>query len=179
MQYLYYMRQLSNLFDLEFFASKLPSKTFSIAGLEQHVMAGLPFWEESDDSLLDDSDDYLTASETNRPMYADQSDEVDSPHRNKLAERVVERIAAEKKAKIQLLQDLDSIKDKFAEWESHMTKQELHDLPGASEFLNNLVEQTHYNLMLIFMTLQDTNGAEGTATKELYQIKDLLKSMTH
>ena len=60
-----------------------------------------------------------------------------------------------------------------------MTKQELHDLPGASEFLNSLVEQTYYNLMLIFMTLQDTNGAEGTASKELYQIKDLLKSMTH
>ena len=29
------------------------------------------------------------------------------------------------------------------------------------------------------MTLQDTNGAEGAATKELYQIKDVLRSMTH
>ena len=100
MQYLYYMRQMSNLFDLEFFANKLPSRTFSIAGLETHVMAGLPFWEESDESLLEDSEDYLNNAEANKPMYADQSDEVDSPHRNKLAERVVERIAAEKKAKM-------------------------------------------------------------------------------
>ena len=61
-QHLYYMRQLCNLFDLEFFANKLPSKAFSIAGLEQHVMAGLPFWEESDESFLDDdTDDYLAA----------------------------------------------------------------------------------------------------------------------
>ena len=179
-QYLYYMRQLSNLFDLEFFANKLPSKTFSIAGLEQHVMAGLPFWEESDDAdFLEDSDDYLAGTGANKPMYADQSDEVDSPHRNKLAERVVERIAAEKKAKMQLITDLEAIKDKFGEWESAMSKQELRDLPGAAEFLNSLVEQTYYNLMLIFMSLQDTNGADGTATKELYQIKDLLKSMTH
>ena len=49
-----------------------------------------------------------------------------------------------------------------------MIKQELHDLEGASSFLNSLVEQTYYNLVLIFMTLQDTNGADGTATKELY-----------
>lgn len=70
-QYLYYLRQMSNLFDLEFFANKLPSKTFSVAGLEQHVMSGLPFWEESDEGLLEDSDEYLAATETNKPMYAD------------------------------------------------------------------------------------------------------------
>ena len=134
------MRQLANLFDLEFFANKLPSKTFSIAGLEQAVMAGLPFWEESDESLLDDSEEYLNSVEPNKPMYADQSDEVDSPHRNKLAERVVERVAAEKKAKMQLITDLEAIKDKFTDWESSMNKQELHDLQGASEFLNSLVE---------------------------------------
>ena len=34
MSYIYYMRNFQNLFDLEFFANKLPSKTYSIAGLE-------------------------------------------------------------------------------------------------------------------------------------------------
>ena len=59
LQYLYYMRQFQNLFDLEFFVHKLPSKTFSIGGLEQQVMSGLPFWDESDESFFDDSDEYL------------------------------------------------------------------------------------------------------------------------
>ena len=65
------MRHFSNLFDLEFFANKLPSKAFSLAGLEQCVLAGIPFWEESDESLLEDSDEYLNNLETNEPMYTD------------------------------------------------------------------------------------------------------------
>ena len=125
---------------MEFFANKLPSKTFSLAGLEQSVLSGVPFWEESDESLLEDSDEYLNNSETNDPMYADQGDGIDSKYRNKLAERVVERMAAEKKAKNQLFTDLESIKDKFTEWEECMVKQELHDLEGATEFLSSLVD---------------------------------------
>ena len=73
-------------------------------------------------------------------MYADQGDGIDSKYRNKLAERVVERMAAEKKAKNQLFTDLESIKDKFTEWEECMVKQELHDLEGATEFLSSLVD---------------------------------------
>ena len=37
----------------------------------------------------------------------------------------MERIAIEKRAKMQLLQDLDLMKDKFSEWEKHMTSLEL------------------------------------------------------
>jgi len=44
--YLMYFRQLQNLFDLEFFFNKLPSRSHSMAGLEQAVMSGVPFWEE-------------------------------------------------------------------------------------------------------------------------------------
>ena len=51
-------------------------------------------------------------------MYTDQADGIESAFRNKLAERVVERIAAEKKAKMQLITDLEPIKEKFAEWEA-------------------------------------------------------------
>jgi hypothetical protein len=47
-----YFRNLQNLFDLEFFCNKLPSKTRSIAGLEHHVQCGLPFWEEGDDAIF-------------------------------------------------------------------------------------------------------------------------------
>ena len=73
-------------------------------------------------------------------MYADQSDEVDSPFRNNLAEKVIQRIALEKQGKMQLLQDLDLIKDKFSEYESHMGSLDLQsDLKQAGDFLNQLV----------------------------------------
>jgi len=69
MSQIYYFRQFQNLFDLEFFANKLPSKSFSIAGLEQNVMSGLPFWDEEEGDY--DSDEYLDNTDTNNPMYAD------------------------------------------------------------------------------------------------------------
>ena len=68
MKMLYYFRNLQNLFDLEFFMNKLPSKTRGIAGLEHNVMCGLPFWEEADDAMFgDDDDDYLTTKDINNP----------------------------------------------------------------------------------------------------------------
>mgnify|MGYP007118474356 CR=1 FL=1 len=121
---IYYMRQFQNLFDLEFFANKLPSKSYSIAGLEQHVLSGLPFWEDGLDDE-NESDEYLDNAGINNPMYADQSDAVDSPHRNQLALRVATRIAEEKRAKVKLLQEIEQIKDKFQEYEKHMRGLEL------------------------------------------------------
>ena len=56
---MYYLRQFQNLFDLEFFANKLPSKSYSIAGLEQSVMSGAPFWDDFDDAEDLSSDEYL------------------------------------------------------------------------------------------------------------------------
>mgnify|MGYP000474566496 CR=1 FL=1 len=79
---MFYLRQFQNLFDLEFFYNKLPSRSFSIAGLEQSVMSGLPFWEDFDDGDDLSSDEYLDNQNTNNPMYADQSDAVESQHRN-------------------------------------------------------------------------------------------------
>jgi hypothetical protein len=71
LNYLYYMRQFQNLFDLEFFANKLPSKSFSIAGLEQSVLSGAPFWEDAADENDVSSDEYLDNTNVNSPMYAD------------------------------------------------------------------------------------------------------------
>ena len=130
------------MFDLEFFASKLPSSSYSIAGLEQQVLSGVPFWEDDDGDLTDlDSDDYLDNSATNNPMYADQSDAVDSPHRNQLALKVVARIAEEKRLKMKLLQEIELMKDKFAEISKHMTGLDLNrDIRQAGEFLNQLIQ---------------------------------------
>lgn len=164
---MFYLRQFQNLFDLEFFANKLPSKSYSIAGLEQSVMSGAPFWDDFEDA--ESSDEYLENQNTNNPMYADQSDAVESPHRNQLALKVVARVAEEKRAKMKLLQEIELIKDKFGEWEKHMRGLELHtDIKQAGEFLNQLVQQNYYALLLVFMSMQDTHGSAGTALKEMH-----------
>lgn len=74
-----------------------------MAGLEQSVLSGAPFWEDGHDADDLSSDEYLENTATNNPMYADQSDAVDSPHRNQLALKVAARIAEEKRAKMKLL----------------------------------------------------------------------------
>ena len=50
---------------------------------------------------------------------------MESPYRNQLALKVVERVAAEKKAKMKLLQEIEQIKEKFNEWGDHMRGLEL------------------------------------------------------
>ena len=97
-QYIYYMRNFQNLFDLEFFSSKLPSTTYSIAGLEQCALSGASFWEDADDGAIS-SDEYLDNQSINKPMYSDQSDEVDSPYRNKVANKIIKKVEIEKKGK--------------------------------------------------------------------------------
>ena len=44
------------------------------------MLSGLPFWDEEEGEF--DSDDYLENPNLNDPMYTDQSDAVESPHRN-------------------------------------------------------------------------------------------------
>lgn len=82
MKYIYYFRNLQNLFDLEFFANKLPSNTRGIAGLEQHVMSGLPFWEEGDDALFGDNDEYLDDKNIGNPQYSRQNEDIETKYKN-------------------------------------------------------------------------------------------------
>lgn len=179
---IYYLRQFQNLFDLELFANKLPSQAHSIAGLEQCVLSGAPFWDEdvADDFDSDDYDEYLEAQQPNNPMYADQSDAVDSPYRNQLALRVTQRIADEKRAKIKLLQEIEQIKEKFKQWAIHMRGLELaDDVRQAGDFLNQIVQQTYYSLTYVLLSMQDTHGARGTALKEMAQVREVTRVLTH
>ena len=48
-KYLFYFRQLQNVFDLEYFRSKLSSRSHSMAQLEIAVNSGTPFWEITED----------------------------------------------------------------------------------------------------------------------------------
>ena len=78
------------------------------------------------------------------------------------------RVAEEKKAKMKLLQEIEQIKEKFNEWGDHMRGLELNnDVLQAGEFLNQLVQQTYYSLILVFMSMQDSHNEKGTALKEM------------
>ena len=88
MKYIYYFRNLQNLFDLEFFCNKLPSNTRGIAGLEQNVMSGLPFWEEGDDAIFGDNDDYLDEKNMNDPQYSKQNEDIETKYKNQVTMKV-------------------------------------------------------------------------------------------
>lgn len=82
-----YFYNLQNLFDLEFFACKLSSSSATMANVEKSVLTGVPFFEESDETLFAD-------------LNAEQSDTFNEsghvPINNKLAEAVAEKMAKEK-----------------------------------------------------------------------------------
>ena len=40
------------------------------------------------------------------------------------------------------------------------------------------MEQAYYNLLLIFMNVSDSNATDGTATKEIIEVKDVLRHLS-
>lgn len=95
-KYLYYFRQLGNLFDLEYFRSKLAAKAKSIVTLEQSVMSGLPFWESKDDDEVPIDNEGESEEEENdgrqkvaKPQVPYSQQKEQSEFRNKLADKVV------------------------------------------------------------------------------------------
>jgi len=160
-KYLAYFRAFCNLFDLEYFFNKLPSRAHSLANMEDEVMAGRNFWDENDDTFTDDP---YVDNDTNEPQYSQTDEDTTNPERNALAERVAQRLALEKKYKNQLINDLDSIKDNFMLWEKRMRAQDLHlDLHGATNFLTELVNINFYNLMHTLGTMRETYCRQGIA----------------
>ena len=101
-----YFNSLQNLFDLEFFQTKISSNSQTTSELEKCVQSGLPFWEISEDTLILGDNNFASENE-------DGSLISNLGYKNVLSQKVVERIAYEKKFKISLNQELDAIKDKF------------------------------------------------------------------
>lgn len=61
------------------------------------------------------------------------------------------------------MQELDSIKDHFKEWETSMRCQDLdQDLTGAANFLNEQVQNNYLLLLLLLYHMQDSHGIAGT-----------------
>ena len=53
------------------------------------------------------------------------------------------------------------------------------DIRQAGDFLHQLVQQFYYSLTLVLMQIQDTHSEKGTALKEMSQLKELLRVLTH
>ena len=173
-----YFRQLQNLFDLEFFFNKLPSRAHSMAGLEQAVMSGVPFWEESEEALFNDEE--YQNNESNDPQYSNQTDDITSSFKNKLAEQLAQRIVMEKRFKNQLVNELDTMKENFHNWGKRMKAMDLHlDMNGAAKFLGELVQINYYNMLQTLISLRDDYCKRGVAQKELHIINSLVKTFSH
>ena len=64
-EYLMYFKNISNIYDLEFFMNKLASTAFTISNVERMVLAGVPFWEEDDATTLENMTDLTDEDEEN------------------------------------------------------------------------------------------------------------------
>jgi hypothetical protein len=84
------------------------SKT--MAEIENKVLSGLSFWELSEEELIESNksnNDLLVAPDENGSLTSNLG------YKNDLAAKVVERMALERKYKMTLNQECESIKDKF------------------------------------------------------------------
>jgi hypothetical protein len=91
-----YFKSLTNIYDLDFFMSKLSSSAQTIANVERMVLSHVSFWEEGDDALFEDnSDDDNEQSKDQEPSAFDEGGH--RPLKNVLSQIVTERIANEKK----------------------------------------------------------------------------------
>ena len=123
-----------NIYDLEFFVNKLVSSAFAIASVEKMVLSGVPFYDDDgDDSAFMDELENESEEETSQNRMKAGARRVrndtkgfdvggHNPLKNRLAEIVTEKIAQEKREKMQLVTDLEGIKDKFVSFQSIMTK---------------------------------------------------------
>lgn len=82
----------------------------------------------------------MTNKDINSPQYSKMQENIDFKYKNLVAQKITAKMAAEKKHKMQLMQELDSIKDHFNEWHTAMKLQELDsDLLAAANYLNENV----------------------------------------
>jgi hypothetical protein len=98
MMLLKYLNSLQNLFDLEFFQTKMTSNAKTMAEIEYKVLSGLSFWEMSEEEIIEaNKTEIVTAANTTDGSYISNLG-----YKNMLASKVVERIGSERKNKFTL-----------------------------------------------------------------------------
>jgi len=162
-----YFKSISNIFDLEFFTNKLGSSANTASNVEKMVLSGVPFWEDGDDSLFADMDgDESSEEEEKKPQRRGTlKKKVDDdrfeqgghkPLKNVLATKVAEKIATEKRDKMQLQQDLETIKDQFNDVAQIMKKQEMAgSINRAAQLLHDIHQIKYYGVLTILYQMQD------------------------
>jgi hypothetical protein len=102
------------------------------------------------------------------------------PLKNVLAAKVSEKIAIEKRAKMLLLQDLESVKDRFMEYEIIMKKQEMaSSIQRSATFLNEIHNITFYGVLSILYQLQDNYFKDSKGQKEIQFINEVIMGLSH
>lgn len=117
---------------MEFFQSKISSSSTTIADVEMRVFSGLPFWEINEELLMGlvEENAHLVTENMDGSFVSQLG------YKNVLASKVVERIAVEKRYKLTLNQELETIKDKFNQLEKVMMRFDLSENPErAATFL--------------------------------------------
>lgn len=205
-QYLSYFKSIGNIYDLEFFTNKLSSSANTMCNVEKMVLSGVPFWEEGDDTLFGDSAEDEGAHEqeelheapeatpsNSRPALRGKGDkkkkEKDDdrfeegghrPLKNVLATKVAEKVADEKREKMQLIQDLESIKDLFVEYGEIMAKQEMGgSMQRAATFLHELHQIKYYGVLNILYQMQDNYYKDKKGQKEILFLNEAIQHLSH
>ena len=197
-QFLSYWKSIANIFDLEFFVNKLSSSAQSMSNVEKMVLSGVPFYEEGDDTLFADGpieeEEEEAAPEvtprndfnpkSGRKRKQKEEDRFDEgghrPLKNVLASKVSEKIADEKREKMQLVQDLEGIKDLFVEYSEIMNKQEMaSSITRASAFMQEMHHLKFYGVLSILYQMQDSYFKDKKGDKEILFLNDVIMNLSH
>ena len=81
---------------------------------------------------------------------------------------MAEKVANDKREKMQLMQDLEGIKDKFTDYEAIMKKQEMaSNLVWAETFLSELHHIVFSGILFTLYQLQDNYFKDRKGQKEI------------
>ena len=70
---------------------------------------------------------------------------------------MIKKIELRKKHKVQLVSELDGIKDLFKGWQQRMRALHLHsDIMASANFLNQLVQQSFYSILTALQAVRQT-----------------------
>lgn len=188
--YLSYFKSINNIYDLEFFTNKLSSSAHTLSNVEKMVLSGVPFWEEGEDALFDsDDEDAQSGAEGQAEEPAHVEAKVDDdrfdegghkPLRNVLAAKVVDKLADQKREKMQLMQDLETIKENFTNLEVIMKKQEMaSSLKRACDFLAEQHQVRFYGILATLYERQDRHYKDKKGQKEIAFIQHVIRALSH
>jgi uncharacterized protein YwqG len=100
------------------------------------ALSGVPFYDDDQEEEKAEESDHEFDDRTHQPL------------KNELSTKVAEKIAKEKREKMQLIQDLETIKDRFMDYSRVMKKQEMQSsLARAESFLSEIHSIAYWGIL--------------------------------